>query len=167
MHGIADSARRAFDRARLGLTRAVPVGLRGLAAIAPQLSRYTLVSAFALALDFAVFLVLTSQGLWPPLAGVLGYAAGTVLHYLLSVRFVFDARATDKAHPRLFGEFAVTGVSGMAATAIVMAAATDLAGLAALPAKVLAAGASFLVVFALRRGVVFSQRAVGADVAGR
>ena len=62
--------------------------------------------------------------MWPALAGVMGYAVGTVLHYLLSVRFVFDARATDKAHARLFGEFAVTGVSGMAATAVVIAAAT-------------------------------------------
>ena len=104
--------------------------------------------------------------MWPPLAGVLGYAAGTVLHYLLSVRFVFDARATDKAHARLFGEFAVTGVSGMAATAIVIAAATDLAGLSALPAKVLAAGVSFLLVFALRRGVVFSARGAPASAAG-
>ena len=48
----------------------------------------------------------------------------------------------------------------MAATAIVIAAATDLAGLSALPAKVLAAGVSFLLVFALRRSVVFSAREV-------
>ena len=102
----------------------MPARLQGLAAIAPQLSRYTLVSAVALALDFALFLALTSLGVWPPLAGVLGYATGTVLHYLLSVRFVFDARATDKPHARLFSEFAVTGISGMAATAIVIAAAT-------------------------------------------
>ena len=135
-------------------------------AIAPQLSRYTLVSAFALAFDFAVFLALTNLAVWPPLAGVLGYAAGTVLHYLLSVRFVFDARATDKAHARLFSEFAVTGVSGMAATAAVIWAATHLAGFSALPAKVLAAGASFLLVFALRRSVVFSVRGAPSEAVG-
>ena len=50
----------------------------------------------------------------------------------------------------------------MAATAIVIAAATDLAGLSALPAKVLATGVSFLLVFALRRGVVFSAREIPA-----
>ena len=144
----------------------MPARLRGLASIAPQLSRYTLVSALALALDFALYLALTTLAVWPPLAGVLGYAAGTVLHYLLSVRFVFDARATDKAHARLFSEFAVTGVSGMAATAIVIAAATDLAGLSALPAKVLAAGVSFLLVFALRRGVVFSAREAPGEAVG-
>ena len=172
MHGMADSAHRGPDRARLAftprlaLTSWVPARLRRLTAVAPQLSRYTLVSAFALALDFTVYVALTTLAVWPPLAGVIGYAAGTVLHYLLSVRFVFDARATDKAHARLFSEFAVTGVSGMAATAIVIAAATDLAGLAALPAKVLAAGVSFLIVFALRRGVVFSARGVPSEAVG-
>jgi len=170
MPGIADSAERGPDRMQFALMHLVPARLRALAALAPQLSRYTLVSAVALALDFALFLGLTRVGVWPPLAGVLGYAAGTVLHYLLSVQFVFDARATDKAHARLFGEFAVTGLSGMAATAIVIAAATDLVGLSALPAKVLAAGVSFLLVFALRRGVVFSARAVpgeSTDISGR
>jgi alpha-1,2-mannosyltransferase len=156
MHGMAGSAHRRPDRERFALTQWVPARLRQLSAVAPQFSRYAMVSAFALALDFTVFIALTALAVWPALAGVIGYAAGTVLHYLLSVRFVFDARATDKAHARLFSEFAVTGVSGMAATAIVIAAATDIAGMAALPAKVLAAGVSFLLVFALRRSVVFS-----------
>ena len=127
--------------------------------MAPQLAWYALVSVLALALDFTLFLVLTNAGVWPPLGGVLGYAAGTVLHYLLSVRLVFDAGATGKLHGRLFAEFAVTGVSGMAVTALVIAAATSLAGLPALAAKVMAAGVSFLFVFALRRGLVFSSPA--------
>ena len=58
----------------------------------------------------------------PPLAGVIGYALGTVLHYLLSTRFVFDARATDKVQARLFGEFALSGLAGMGITALVIAA---------------------------------------------
>lgn len=166
LHGVADSALRGSDRARLVLAQWMQEGMRRLAGIAPQLSRYALASALALALDFALFLVLTSLSVWAPLAGVAGYAAGTVLHYLLSVRFVFDARATEKPHARLFGEFAVTGVSGMAATAGVIAAATDAAGLSPLPAKVLAAGISFLLVFLLRRGVVFSTRGTRGEAAG-
>ena len=160
VHSMADSAHHRRGGARLAFAHWVPARVRGLVAMAPQLSRYTLVSAFALALDFALYLALTGLAVWPPLAGVLGYAAGTVLHYLLSVRFVFDARATDKAHARQFSEFAVTGVSGMAATAVVITVATDFIGLSALPAKVLAAGVSFLLVFALRRAVVFSARGV-------
>ena len=121
-----------FDRVRLAVAQLVPTRLHRLSAVAPQLSRYALVSAIALVCDFAVFLALTRLAVWPALAGVVGYAVGTVLHYLLSVRFVFDARATDKVHARLFGEFAVTGVSGMAATAVVIAAATGSRGLVGL-----------------------------------
>jgi alpha-1,2-mannosyltransferase len=135
----------------------VSLHLRVLAGLTPQLTCYTLVSALALSLDFALFIALTRLGVWAPLAGVLGYAAGTVLHYLLSVRFVFDAGATGKRHSRLLAEFAVTGVSGMAVTALVIAAATSLVGLPALAAKVMAAGVSFLLVFALRRTIVFSK----------
>ena len=97
------------------------------------------------------------------MAGVIGYALGTGLHYVLSTRFVFDARATDKVHARLFGEFALSGIAGMGITALVIALATQAAGLAALPAKVLAAGASFIMVFALRRAVVFSPRSFGDE----
>ena len=64
-----------------------------LIAVAPQLSRYALVSALALALDFAVYLALTTLAVRPALAGVIGYAAGTVLHYLLSVALRVRRRA--------------------------------------------------------------------------
>ncbi|HET6927379.1 MAG TPA: GtrA family protein [Hyphomicrobiaceae bacterium] len=56
-------------------------------------------SVAALALDFALYLALTKPGLWLVLAGMLGYAAGTGLHYLLCVRFVFDASATHTCLP--------------------------------------------------------------------
>jgi putative flippase GtrA len=125
-----------------------------LFAIVPQLSRYSLASALALGVDFAAFLSLTASAASPLVAGVIGYAVGTALHYMLSVRFVFDAHATNKMHARLLGEFGVSGIVGIGITAFVISLATR-AGLAALPAKILAAPASFLMVFALRRTVVF------------
>ena len=131
--------------------------------IVPQLSRYSVASALALALDFAVYLTLTTSAVSPPAAGVVGYTLGTALHFLLSTRFVFDARATDKLHVRLLGEFALSGIAGIGITALVIALATQLGGLAALPAKVLAAGASFIIVFGLRRAVVFSPRSFGDE----
>ena len=81
--------------------------------------------------------------------------AGTVLHYLLSTRFVFDAGATDKAQARLFGEFALSGLAGMAITALVIALTATL-GPAAAAGQGAGRGVSFLVVFALRRCVVFA-----------
>ena len=92
--------------------------------IVPQLSRYSVASALALALDFAVYLTLTTSAVSPPVAGVVGYALGTALHFLLSTRFVFDARATDKLHARLLGEFALSGIAGIGITALVIALAT-------------------------------------------
>jgi putative flippase GtrA len=142
-------ARQGRSVVRLATARArVPI------AIVPQLSRYSLVSALALGLDFTAFLALTVSAASPLVAGVIGYTLGMALHYMLSSRFVFDAYATNKIHARLFGEFALSGIVGIGVTAFVISLATQ-AGLAALPAKVLAAAASFLMVFALRRSVVF------------
>ena len=124
--------------------------------VLPQFSRYTVVSGLALILDFAVYLLLAAGGTKVALAGALGYACGLALHYLLSVRYVFDPRAANKAQTRLLAEFAFSGFVGMAITALVIALTVDLAGVPLLPAKLLAVGVSFLVVFALRRSVVFA-----------
>jgi len=51
----------------------------------PQFSRYTLVSALALVLDFTVYLLFAAGGTTGALAGAIGYACGLALHYLLSV----------------------------------------------------------------------------------
>jgi putative flippase GtrA len=135
--------------------------------IALQLSRYAMASALALALDFAVYLTLTGSAVSAPLAGVVGYGLGMTLHFLLSTRFVFDASATGKEQARLFAEFALSGAAGAGITALVIALAMQAAGLAALPAKALAAGASFFVVFALRRTVVFAKGSVASGFSGR
>ena len=124
--------------------------------ILPQLLRYVLVSSAALALDFAVFLALNGFIAHPMLSGVAGYAAGIVVHYFLSCRFVFDVTRSPKAAHRLFAEFAVSGLVGLIVTAGVIAVATASFGLAPIAAKVLAAGASFIGVFLIRRSIVFA-----------
>jgi len=141
---------------RLGPEYAMGPRLQALMGTLVQLSRYSAVSVLALALDFAVYLLLTDSGLNPVMAGVLGYGAGLALHFLLSIRFVFISPATSKAQARLFGEFALSGLAGIATTAVVMAIATGVAGLPGLPAKILAAFASFLLVYWLRCTIVFA-----------
>jgi putative flippase GtrA len=131
-------------------------GLRGHFRLLPQLSRYAVVSVLALVLDYVVYLSLITTGMRPLLAGIVGYSLGLLLHFVLSTCFVFDAAAAHKPPARLFGEFALSGVAGLAVTAAVIATATDIAGLPALPAKILATGMSFLIVYALRRGIVFA-----------
>jgi len=122
-----------------------------------QLLRYFTVSALALGFDFATFLMLTAGAMKPVAAGVLAYAAGLALHFLLSSRFVFNAFASGKPQLRLFAEFAVTGLAGVLATAFVMTVATGVLELPGLPAKVLAAGTSFLLVYWLRCTMVFAD----------
>jgi putative flippase GtrA len=128
---------------------------RRASAIVPQLSRYAVVSALALVLDFSVFLALNGTIGHATLSGVIGYGAGIVLHFVLSRRFVFHAR-TEKAAHRLFAEFIGSGLVGLAVTAGVIALATGVLGFSPITAKVLAAGASFIGVFLIRRTVVFA-----------
>ena len=124
-------------------------------AVLPQLLRYAFVSGLALAVDFAVFLALNGVIGHPTLSGVAGYGVGIVVHYLMSRRFVFAASGSKAAH-RLFGEFVASGIVGLMATAAVIAVATGEFGLAPIHAKLLAAGASFVGVFLIRRTVVFA-----------
>lgn len=124
--------------------------------LVPQLSRYAVVSAFALALDFAIFLSLNAVTGMPTLSGVIGYACGLVLHYQLSLRFVFDTGKSAKSAHRRFTEFVASGLVGIAITAGVIAVATGPLGMGALIAKVLAAGASFVGVYLIRRRIVFA-----------
>jgi putative flippase GtrA len=129
--------------------------LEPLRAVAPQLSRYAAVSVLALGLDFSVFLTLNSVIGHPTLSGVVGYASGIVLHYQLSRIFVFATAASAKSAHRRFVEFVASGLIGLAVTASVIAVATGM-GATPILAKVMAAGASFLGVYAIRRSIVFA-----------
>jgi putative flippase GtrA len=142
--------RLSSDLARLKL-RALETGH----ALVPQLSRYAVVSALALGLDFAVFVALNRTIGHPTLSGVAGYACGIVLHYQLSRHFVFATGSSAKSAHRRFGEFVGSGIVGLMVTAMVMAAAIGM-GASPIAAKIAAAGASFIGVYAIRRAVVFA-----------
>ena len=129
-----------------------------IARLMPELSTYTIVSVVALGVDLAVFNALLFGGVGAALAGLIGYTAGLILHYVLSRRFVFDTARSDKGDWRRFGEFAVSGCVGLAMTWAVIHLATDVAHLPAMVGKIVAVGTSFIVVFLLRRGIVFAGR---------
>lgn len=137
-----------------------------LLARAPQLSRYTAVSGFALALDLAVYLGLINAGLRAAVAGVVGYVAGLALHYALTTRFVFDASRTAKSESRLVAEFAASGAIGVLITVGIIDFATVVLMLHPLIAKGIAVSVSFLAVYALRKTIVFADRAPSLE-AGR
>ena len=78
-----------------------------------------------------------------------------MLHYQLSRLFVFATAASAKSAHRRFVEFVASGLIGLALTAAVIAVATGM-GVSPILAKVMAAGASFLGVYAIRRTIVFA-----------
>ena len=131
---------------------------RPIARLMPELSYYTIVSAVALAVDVAVFTVLTRGGMRAAVAGMVGYGAGLILHYMLSVRFVFETQGSSKSVLRRFAEFVLSGLIGVVITWAIILAATEFAHLPALVGKVAAVGTSFIIVFLLRRGIVFAGR---------
>jgi putative flippase GtrA len=130
--------------------------LRRLASLMPQLSRYSVVSVVALAADFGVYVALFSAAVAASLAGVAGYAVGMVVHYILSSRFVFKTRGSQKSERLRFVEFLVSGLIGITMTGVIIAAATEIFGVAPIAAKVVAAAVSFAAVFAIRRSFVFA-----------
>jgi putative flippase GtrA len=133
-----------------------------LYALLAQLSRYWIVSVLAMSVAWTIFLTLMSAEVRPAAAGVLGYLVGLAVHFALSIRFVFDAAATQKRAARLFGEFALSGLAGIAITGGCIAIATQALGLAAVTGKVFAMLASFTLVYSLRRKVVFASPAPAA-----
>lgn len=140
------------------LQRVLPAPLFLLLKSIPQIGRYTIVSAAALALDFAVYLLLTQFGWRASLAGVMGYVQGLMLHFSMSTRFVFKTAGCRKSQMRLFVEFAASGLVGLGMTTFTIAVATEIFHLGVLIAKLAAVAVSFLAVFFLRRSVVFAER---------
>lgn len=123
----------------------------------PELSYYTIVSAIALGVDLAVFSGLTMAGSRARWAGVIGYGVGLIVHYILSTRFVFETRGSTKTTLRRFVEFVISGVVGLVITWAIIALAVDVMHLPALVGKIAAVGVAFVVVFLLRRGIVFAD----------
>lgn len=77
-------------------------------------TRYLLASVCALSGDFALFLMLNHMGLPPALAALGGYSGGIVLHWLISVHFVFEVQGRATHVQRV--AFIVSALIGMAIT---------------------------------------------------
>lgn len=122
-----------------------------------QFLRYTFVSGLSLSLDLAVFaLLIWATAMATALAGALSCMVGLVLHYFLSVSFVFDSSETDKTHRQLVLEYVLTGAMGFAITASAIYLTVDLGGLPAFLGKGFGIGATFVSVYLVRAGYVFA-----------
>ncbi|WP_370307346.1 GtrA family protein [Sphingobium abikonense] len=117
-------------------------------------ARYLLASIIALASDFALFLLLDRLGLPPVAAACGGYAGGLLVHWAISVRFVFDTGAGPSHGQRL--AFIASALLGMGMT-MAMVGALSLVGTAPALAKLLSVPVSFLAVYAIRKYGVFAR----------
>jgi len=122
-----------------------------------ELVRYTGASGVALALDASIFLSLVSFAVLPAsIAAAAGYLSGALLHYGLSIRYIFAAEKTGKSHRRMICEFVGTGLLGLLLTVIVIRLTVDGMGLSPLIGKAISTGIAFLAVYIVRAGVVLA-----------
>lgn len=117
-------------------------------------ARYLLASIGALAADFGIFLALGRGGLPPVAAAFGGYTSGLLVHWLISVRFVFDTGNGPTHRQRL--AFVASAILGLGLT-MAMVGALTLAGASPAIAKLLSIPVSFLAVYAIRKYGVFAR----------
>jgi putative flippase GtrA len=126
--------------------------------LAGEFGRYLVVSAVALAFDYALLRLLADgAGLHYRAANAISFTLGAVLAYWLSVRFVFDEHRIRDTRAEL-AMFVGTGLVALGVQQLLMTASVEWAGLPYAWAKLPAAGGSFVINFALRRALLFTAR---------
>lgn len=125
-----------------------------------RFGRYILASLAGTIGDLGTFLLLYSQGLLAGLAAAIGYACGTLVHWLVSSRFVFPDRLSEAGIKRGGQQamFVMSALIGLGLTTLIVSAA-DAAGSDPRIAKLVAMGVSFLTVWLIRLTLVFRKRA--------
>lgn len=117
-------------------------------------TRYLMASICALSGDFALFMMLNHMGLPPAIAALGGYSGGLVLHWLISVHFVFEMQQPATHAQRI--AFIASALIGMAITMAVVGGLSGL-GIAPALAKLMAVPVSFLSVYAIRKYGIFAR----------
>ncbi len=118
--------------------------------------RYFLASAAALALDFALLVVLTRfAGVHYLVSAAVGFCAGTVLTYVVSITWVFRHRSVKDRRLELLG-FVLIGLVGLALNEVLMITFVEWFGLTYVIAKIPTAGVGFVCNFAMRRFFLFT-----------
>lgn len=137
-----------------------PVALWAAARVlARQFALYFVVSVAALALDFALFVVLNRYlGLHYLAASAISFSSGAAVTYVLSVRLVFDQRRLEDSRIE-FASFFLIGLVGLAVNQLALLVAAGVLAWPPLYAKVAAAGFSFVANFLARRTLLFTARA--------
>ncbi|WP_313806406.1 GtrA family protein [Sphingobium sp.] len=130
------------------------IALVGMTITRLMFARYALVSLCALCADMALFLALCRVGLSPTIAAFAGYMGGLILHWMLSIRFVFVVAGGATHGQRV--AFVISALLGLGITVIMVTGLCAL-GIAPAAAKALSIPVSFLTVYAIRRYGIFAR----------
>lgn len=127
---------------------------------------YLVASVLALVVDVAVLATCVRAAQVPAdVAAGVGYGAGALAHYVLSRRYVFAPGWLDNLRWAEFAIFLATGLSGLAATIGVVRVLTQEAGLPLPLSKAGAVAVSFVLVYLLRKSIVFrTTRSQSPDI---
>jgi len=128
-----------------------------------DLSRYFAASLFALAVDLgALSLCLRVAHFGLAWSATVGFVAGAVVAYLLSIRWVFRQRAFAHAPAMEFLAFVGIGLAGLGITQLVLWIGATQLGLLAEAVKLAAAGITFAFNYMVRKALLFAtaRRAV-------
>ncbi len=119
------------------------------------LTRYLAASIVALAFDVAVFSTLLALGMGAAAASAIGYAAGIIIHWLVSSNFVFTGKT--RTGSALQWQRILFAGSAFLGLAITVGTVAILSGTGAHPiaAKAIAIIISFVAVYAARKWGVF------------
>lgn len=127
------------------------VGAEGL----HEFVRYVIASAVALLADISVLTLLTSGfGIPYLLAGAIAFLVGLVIVYVLSTRWVFNARRLGSPAAE-FGIFAGIGIVGLGLNELMLWTMTSVLGLFYLYSKILSVVVVFSWNFAARKYLLF------------
>lgn len=122
-----------------------------------DLSRYFAASLLALAVDLGVLsLCLRVAHLGLAWSATVGFVAGAVVAYLLSIRWVFRQRAFAHAPAMEFLAFIGIGLAGLGITQLVLWIGATQLGLLAEAVKLAAAGITFAFNYMVRKALLFA-----------
>lgn len=121
--------------------------------------RYVGASAFALAADMGLFLLLLAADMLAPAASAISYTVGIGAHWLVSSRLVFSAGAAPGGAERWRQKFLflLSAFVGLALTVAIVTVGEIIHGDPRV-AKLFAIGVSFVATYILRKTIVFAVR---------
>ena len=123
-----------------------------------EIVRYFVASMIALMLDMAIF-VIGVRALHLPwwTSAALGFSAGVMLAYFLSIYLVFGLRRLKHQPRHEFLLFLLIGFLGLGVTQLTLLLFIEYGKLGAELSRVISTGITFLFNFFVRKAIIFSQ----------